>query len=122
MRGFSASSMEDSWQLTPLTMSSSSSSSRYKNGSALEGDYSSYLQLQSFGKYNEMQSKMEREEPQKIMHHFFDEWSAKDRESWVDLDDKSSNNTGAVSATRLSMSIPNHDFSSIFTSNKHNEN
>ncbi|CAK9326740.1 unnamed protein product [Citrullus colocynthis] len=122
MRGCSASSMEDSWQLTPLTMSSSSSSSRYKNGSALEGDYSSYLQLQSFGKYNEMQSKMEREEPQKVMHHFFDEWSAKDRESWVDLDDKSSNNTGAVSATRLSMSIPNNDFSSIFTSNKHNEN
>ncbi|XP_038889132.1 growth-regulating factor 6-like isoform X2 [Benincasa hispida] len=123
MRGFSASSMEDPWQLTPLTMSCSSSSSRYKNGSALQGDYSSYLQLQSFGKYNEMQSKMERDEPQKTMHHFFDEWSPKesDRESWVDLDDKSSN-TGSVCATRLSMSIPNHDFSSIFTSNKHNEN
>lgn len=135
MRGFSASSLEDSWQLTPLTMSCSSSSSRHKNCSALQGDYSSYLQLQSFGDspkqlkqeehYYEMQNKMGREEPQKIMHHFFDEWSPKDRESWLDLDDKSSN-TGSVSATRLSMSISNnslqHDFSSIFNSNKHNEN
>ncbi|XP_023546921.1 growth-regulating factor 5-like isoform X3 [Cucurbita pepo subsp. pepo] len=140
MRGFSASSMEDPWQLTPLTMSCSSSSPRHKNCSALQGDYSSYLQLQSFGgspkqvkqdehyyavgKYNEMQSKMDREKPEKTMHHFFGEWSPKDRESWVDLDDKSSN-TGAVSETRLSMSILNssqHDFSSIFSSNKHNEN
>lgn len=140
MRGFSASSMEDPWQLTPLTMSCSSSSPRHKNCSALQGDYSSYLQLQSFGgspkqvkqdehyyavgKYNEMQSKMDREKPEKTMHHFFGEWSPEDRESWVDLDDKSSN-TGAVSETRLSMSILNssqHDFSSIFSSNKHNEN
>ncbi|KAL0552918.1 hypothetical protein IC582_012052 [Cucumis melo] len=121
VRGFTGSSMDDSWQLTPLTMSCSSSSSRYKNCSALQGDYSSYLQLQSFGKYNEMQSKMDRDqEPQKTVHHFFDEWSPKHRESWDDLDDKSSN-TGSVSATRLSMSIPNTD-SFIFSSNKRNEN
>lgn len=144
MRNFSTSSMEDSWQLTPLTMScSSSSSSKHRNNcSALLPEYSSYLQLtpQRFGDspkqlqqeehYYEMQRKMmERDEPQKTMHHFFDEWSPKDnRESWLDLDDKSSNNNnnGSVSsATQLSMSIPNssqHDFSSIFSSNKHNQN
>lgn len=136
--------MEDSWQLTPLTMScSSSSSSKHRNNcSALLPEYSSYLQLtpQRFGDspkqlqqeehYYEMQRKMmESDEPQKTMHHFFDEWSPKDnRESWLDLDDKSSNNNnnGSVSsATQLSMSIPNssqHDFSSIFSSNKHNQN
>ncbi|XP_022965529.1 uncharacterized protein LOC111465404 [Cucurbita maxima] len=40
MRGFSDSNMEDSWQLSPLTMSCSSSSFRHKNCSPLQGgDY-----------------------------------------------------------------------------------
>ncbi|CAN1307950.1 Growth-regulating factor 5 [Linum perenne] len=46
------------------------------------------------------------DEPQKTVHRFFDEWPPmKNKESsstWLDLDDKSSNNT-----TRLSISIPN---------------
>ncbi|KAF5726097.1 hypothetical protein HS088_TW23G00838 [Tripterygium wilfordii] len=110
IRSFSgSSSMDDSWQLTPLTISSSSSKQR--------NDYS-YLQLQSSltahqkqDQHNyllgsEMALKLEREEeeeePQKTMHHFFDELPHNHRNSWLDLDhDKSS-----ISTTRLSISIP----------------
>lgn len=115
-RNFSASMMEDSWQLTPLTMSSSSSTS------SRQSDYS-YLQLQSLGDFSkqeskpnqhyfyglgseskyEMSVKLEREqEPHKTIHRFFDEEPIRGRDSWLDLDDKSSNS----STTRLSISIP----------------
>ncbi|XP_022751753.1 growth-regulating factor 1 isoform X2 [Durio zibethinus] len=137
MRSFSGSSVDDSWQRTPLTMSSSSSKQRSCSG--LQSDYSC-LQLQSFtdhtSKQNkqddehcyvlgsdikcEMPIKLEKGEPQKIVHRFFDEWPPKQRDSWLDLDDKSSNSS-SVSTTRLSISTPStlHDFP-IFSSRAHN--
>ncbi|XP_038699388.1 growth-regulating factor 1-like isoform X1 [Tripterygium wilfordii] len=109
IRSFSgSSSLDDSWQLTPLTMTSSFSSKQ-------RNDYSS-LQLQSsltdhqkqdqhsYLLDSQMALKLEREEqeePQKTVHHFFDEWPHKNKNSWLDLDDKSS-----ISTTRLSISIP----------------
>ncbi|TXG61640.1 hypothetical protein EZV62_013003 [Acer yangbiense] len=138
MRNFSGSSMDDSWQLTPLTMSSSSSSSsssKQRSCSGLQSDYS-YLQLQSLTDHNTTKHqqqkqvqdqhfcglgseiKMEKDKEQghqKTVHRFFDEWPPKTRESWLDLEDKSSN-TASVSTTRLSISIPSaHDFQ-IFSS------
>ncbi|PKI73710.1 hypothetical protein CRG98_005951 [Punica granatum] len=123
MRNFStASSMEDSWQHTPLTMSFSSSSSARSRQSA---DYP-YLQLQSLGDYPKQESKPsnhhylytlgtvdnvpvkhEREqedEPHKTIHRFFDEEPIRggSRDSWIDPDEKSSNS----STTRLSISMP----------------
>lgn len=115
-RNFSASMMEDSWQLTPLTMSSSSSTS------SRQSDYS-YLQLQSLGDFSKQESKhtqhyfyglgneskyemplkLEKEqEPHKTIHRFFDEEPIRGRDCWLDPDDKSSNS----STTRLSISIP----------------
>ncbi|KAH1100861.1 hypothetical protein AAZX31_13G092300 [Glycine max] len=128
MRSFSASSMEDSWQLTPLTISSSSSS-KQRNCSGLSNDNNeySYLQLQSLNGNNSKQPqqdqgcyisgsdvkcetfmKLGKEEPQKTVHRFFDEWPPKSRGSWLDLDDKSS-------TTQLSISIPTstHDFATF---------
>ncbi|XP_027368745.1 growth-regulating factor 1-like [Abrus precatorius] len=133
MRSFSASSMEDSWQLTPLTISSSSSS-KQRSCSGLSNDNNteySYLQLQSRNDNNSKQpqqdhgcyisgsdikcetfmklGKEEEEEPQKTVHRFFDEWPPpKSRGSWLDLDDKSS-------TTQLSISIPtsSHDFTTF---------
>ncbi|XP_057428531.1 growth-regulating factor 5-like [Lotus japonicus] len=114
MKSFSASSMDDPWQLTPLTMSSSSSSStsKQRSCSGLSSDYS-YLQLQSLSEHSKQQQqdqgcyllggeimKMGKEEPQRTVHRFFDELPHKSREgSWLDLDDKSS-------TTQLSISIP----------------
>ncbi|XP_020227843.1 growth-regulating factor 1 isoform X1 [Cajanus cajan] len=133
MRSFSASSMEDSWQLTPLTISSSSSS-KQRSCSGLSNDNNneySYLQLQSLSGNNNKQPqqdhqgcyisgtggsdikcetfmKLGKEEPQKTVHRFFDEWPPKSRGSWLDLDDKSS-------TTQLSISIPtaSHDFATF---------
>ncbi|KAL5768538.1 hypothetical protein ACOSP7_015083 [Xanthoceras sorbifolium] len=135
MRNFSGSSMDDSWQLTPLTMSSSSSSSsKQRSCSGLQNDYS-YLQLQSLNDHTPKRQQQQKQDqhfcvlgseikmdkdqeegPQKTVHRFFDEWPPKTRESWLDLDDKSSN-SASVSTTRLSISIPSsaHDFP-IFSS------
>ncbi|KAF8034036.1 hypothetical protein BT93_C0345 [Corymbia citriodora subsp. variegata] len=118
MRSFSGSSMDDSWQLTPLTMSSSS---KQRSCSALESDYS-YLQLQSLSDVSKhykqqdvkcelmMPMKMERdeEEPQKTIHRFFDEGPIKSRDnsSWVDVEDNKSSNSSSMSTTKLSISMP----------------
>ncbi|RDY02752.1 Growth-regulating factor 3, partial [Mucuna pruriens] len=121
MKSFSASSMDESWQLTPLTMSSSSSSSKQRSSFGLSSDYS-HLQLQSHSKQQEQQDRgcymlggqLVKEEPQKTVHRFFDEWPHKGRGgSWLDLDDKSS-------TTQLSISIPtsSHDFPT-FSSRTH---
>lgn len=126
MRSLSASSMDDSWQLTPLTISSSSSSKqRSCSGLSNENEYS-YLQLQSLSDNNNNNSKQPhqdqscyisgsdgKEEPQKIFHRFFDEWPPKSRNSWLDLDDKSS-------TTQLSISIPtsSHDFTTFSSTNQ----
>ncbi|KAK8509119.1 hypothetical protein V6N13_062171 [Hibiscus sabdariffa] len=104
MRSFSGSSTDNSWQLTPLTMSPSSSN---------QSEYS-YLQPQS-------KKDDENGEPQKTVHRFFDEWPPKHRDPWLDsVDDKSSNGS-SVSTTRLSISIPptSNDFA-IFNSRAHN--
>jgi len=127
MKSFSASSMDDSWQLTPLTMSSSSSSNKQRSSFGLSNDYSC-LQLQSHSKQQEQQDQggcymlgggghLGKEEPQKTVHRFFDEWPHKGRQgSWLDLDDKSS-------TTQLSISIPtsSHDFPA-FSSRTHRGN
>ncbi|XP_027902176.1 growth-regulating factor 1 isoform X2 [Vigna unguiculata] len=124
MKSFSGSSMDDSWQLTPLTMSSSSSSTKQRSSFGLSNDYSC-LQLQSHSKPQEQQDQggcymlggggqLGKEEPQKTVHRFFDEWPHKGRQgSWLDLDDKSS-------TTQLSISIPtsSHDFPA-FSSRTH---
>ncbi|KAG8657109.1 hypothetical protein MANES_03G039500v8 [Manihot esculenta] len=132
-----------SWQFTPLTMSSSStaSSSNQRNSSSLHNEYS-YLQLHSLNDHDNpkqqkhyqrsyllgtdmkchLPSKIDREEePQKTFHRFFDEWPPKNKDSWLDLDDKSTNST-SISTTRLSISIPSssHDFT-IFNSRTHND-
>ncbi|XP_019417159.1 PREDICTED: growth-regulating factor 1-like isoform X2 [Lupinus angustifolius] len=128
MRSFSTSSMDDSWQLTPLTMSSSSSS-KQRSCNGLSNDYP-YLQLQSLsddskqvenqdhGCYNIRGSSASdiKHEPQKTVHRFFDEWPHKSsRGSWLDLDHKSS-------TTQLSISIPTsaHDFPN-FSSRTHHD-
>ncbi|PQQ04649.1 growth-regulating factor 1 isoform X2 [Prunus yedoensis var. nudiflora] len=126
VRDFSgSSSMDDSWQFTPLTMSTcTSSSSKQRSCSALQSEHS-HSQLQSnitpkqqnyYALGSDM--KMDRNEgTQKTIHRFFDEWPLKDKDSWLDLDDKSSN-SGSVSNTRLSIST--HDFP-IFSSRNHND-
>ncbi|CAL0325507.1 unnamed protein product [Lupinus luteus] len=132
MRSFSASSIDDSWNLTPLSISSPSSS-KQRNFSDLTNNDSeySYLQLQSLndnskqqqkqdqGFYNDMKCEKfmklgDKEEPpqQKNIHRFFDEWPPKSRGTWLDLDDKSS-------TTQLSISIPtSHDFGTFISRNQ----
>ncbi|GLT74286.1 hypothetical protein SLA2020_460910 [Shorea laevis] len=139
MRSFSGSSMEDSWQLTPLTMSSTSSSTPSKQRN---NEYSC-LQLQSLHDSSPKQNKHEQqqfyalgnetkggmptkleknEEPQKTVHRFFDEWPPNHRDSWLDLDDKTSNKASPTTTARLSISIPSssHDFP-IFNSRTHSD-
>ncbi|XP_024637390.1 growth-regulating factor 1 isoform X2 [Medicago truncatula] len=126
IRSLSASSMDDSWQLTPLTISSSSSF-KQRNCSGLSNDNEySYLQLDNNSKQPQQDQgcyisgseetfmKHGKEEPQKIFHRFFDEWPPKSsRNSWLDLDDKSS-------TTQLSISIPtsSHDFTTFSSTNQ----
>jgi hypothetical protein len=79
----------------------------------LSNDYSSFLQLQSLNEHSKQQ---EQDEPRKTVHRFFDEWPHKERDQWLDLDDKSS-------TTQLSISIPSsaHDYPT-FTSRNHHGN
>ncbi|KGN66287.1 growth-regulating factor 4 [Cucumis sativus] len=99
---FSASSIASSLQLTPLTMSSSLYP-KQNNSSSLQSDQSSFYQLHQ--NLTEPLKQQKRDESQKTVHRFFDEWPPKDRGSWLDFADKSSN-TSSVSTTRLSISIP----------------
>ncbi|OAY27061.1 hypothetical protein MANES_16G096400v8 [Manihot esculenta] len=142
MRNLSGSSLDNAWQFTPLTISSSStsSSSNQRSVSNLHNEYA-YLQLHSLSDHGDpkqqkqyqqsyllgsdmkcvLPTKIEKEEPQKTVHHFFDEWPPKNKASWLGLDDKSPNST-SVSTTRLSISIPSssHDFP-IFNSRTHDD-
>ncbi|XP_022147551.1 growth-regulating factor 6 isoform X2 [Momordica charantia] len=99
---FSASSMADSLQLTPLSMSCSSLYPKQNNCSSLQNDQSCYQIHESL---TDPLKQQKRDESQKTVHRFFDEWPPKERGSWLDFDDKTSNN-GSVSTTRLSISIP----------------
>ncbi|KAK6944756.1 WRC domain [Dillenia turbinata] len=115
VRSLPSSSMDDDhWQITPLTMSSTSlASSKQSPGSAsLQSGYS-HLQLkQSKGSHHchvvggdfKVPVKDERDdEPHRTVHHFFDDgWPPKSRDSWLGSDDKSLSTT-----TQLSISIPN---------------
>ncbi|EEF46293.1 conserved hypothetical protein [Ricinus communis] len=120
-------------------MSSSSTTSNQRSLSGLNNEYS-YLQLHSLSDHDAPKQQKQyhqqsyflgtdmkcslpekEEEPQKTVHRFFDEWPPKNKDSWLDLDDKSPNSTSA-STTRLSISIPSssHDFP-IFNSRTHND-
>ncbi|GAB4853730.1 hypothetical protein Ancab_040606 [Ancistrocladus abbreviatus] len=121
MRGFSGSSMDDPWQHNPLKMSGGGTGlnqPRQSSCSGLQSGYP-YLELKNEASKQEKQNqqcyawgrdfncelsmKVEREnEPQKTIHHFFDEWPPKGRDSWHD----------SSSTTQLSISIPtsSHDF------------
>lgn len=123
VRSMSGSSVGDSsWHLEPLTVGGSTF--RQKTCSGLQNGYS-YLkqekedQQQYYVLNDEASLKMERDdEPQKVMHHFFDEWP-KNKESWLESDDKLSNH-GQVSTTQLSISMPNAAHHNFFMS--HNGN
>ncbi|XP_017221914.1 growth-regulating factor 1 [Daucus carota subsp. sativus] len=123
VRSMSGSSVGDSsWHLEPLTVGGSAF--RQKPCSASQNGYS-YLQLTSKEKQDDQQYyllndesslKMERDdEPQKVMHHFFDEWP-KTKESWLETDDKLSNHA-QVSTTQLSISMPSSAHHNFFMSN-----
>ncbi|XP_072089049.1 growth-regulating factor 4 isoform X4 [Arachis hypogaea] len=97
LKSFSGSSIDDSWQLTPLTISTSSSSSSTKQRrcTSLSNNIESL---------NE-RSKNQEQDQKTTVHSFFDEWPHKGR--GFDSDDKCS------STTKLSISIPStsfHDF------------
>lgn len=99
---YSASSIANSLQLTPLTMSCSSLYPKQSNSSSLQSDQSCYQLHQSL---KDPLTQQKRDESQKTVHRFFDEWPPKERGSWLEFDEKSSN-TSSVSTTRLSISIP----------------
>ncbi|KAL4589428.1 hypothetical protein LXL04_002335 [Taraxacum kok-saghyz] len=94
----------DSWQLEPLAMSNSNSLAHLKQRTFNDFHQNGYLyqqehQDQSY--YEQMGLKIGRkDEPQKVMHHFFDEWPPNDE------------NNQDSSATQLSISVPSsaHDF------------
>ena len=137
MRSLPGSSLDDASQLSPLTMNSSptTNSSKQRSLSSLHNEYS-YLQLQSLSDHDTPKQQKQyqhtyllgsrnigslgpiktEEKSQKTVHRFFDEWPPKNKDSWLDLADKSSN-SDSVSTTGLSMSIPSsHDFLPIFSS------
>ncbi|GAB4838025.1 hypothetical protein Ancab_027552 [Ancistrocladus abbreviatus] len=130
MRTFSGSSMDDAWQLNPVKMGSDNALNQPKQSgcSGLPSGYP-YLELKSETSKHEKQNqqchvwgrdfncelsmKVEREnEPQKTIHHFFDEWPPKGRDSCRD----------SSSTTQLSISIPasSRDFF-LSDSRKHND-
>ncbi|MED6194832.1 hypothetical protein PIB30_032146 [Stylosanthes scabra] len=107
MKSFSgSSSIDDPWQLTPFTITSSSSSTKQRSCTTLSNnsDYS-YLQLQNLNDHSKNQEEHHHHHRHEktTVHSFFDEWPHKG----LDSDDKSCSST-----TKLSISIPTsfHDF------------
>ncbi|XP_024980214.1 growth-regulating factor 1-like [Cynara cardunculus var. scolymus] len=106
IKTLSGSSMADSWQLEPLAMNNLTHSKQtsfsdqyhhHQNGYSYQQQQQ---QQQDQSYYDQFSLKFERkDEPQKVMHHFFDEWPPND-------------NNKDSSTTRLSISIPNsaHNF------------
>ncbi|KAL7598358.1 hypothetical protein Lser_V15G25501 [Lactuca serriola] len=100
----------DSWQLEPLAMNNPNSSLAHLKQQTSFSDYhqNGYLQYQheqhqDQGSYYNHQIGLKiarKDEPQKVMHHFFDEWPPNDE------------NNQDSSTTQLSISIPSsaHDF------------
>ncbi|KAJ9538536.1 hypothetical protein OSB04_031269 [Centaurea solstitialis] len=104
MKNLSGSSIADSWQLEPLAMNNLTHSKQtsfpeyhhHQNGYSYQQQ-----QQQDQSYYDQFSLKFERkDEPQKVMHHFFDEWPPND------------NNSKDSSTTQLSISIPSsaHNF------------
>ncbi|KAJ8568765.1 hypothetical protein K7X08_030987 [Anisodus acutangulus] len=127
-------SVEDTWQLSPLTMSSPTmchlKQSTYSPSQSTGA--SNYLQLQSLNDnssrqqdhhhhhqyyHHDLPMKIETEDhrPKKVMHHFFDEWPKDNKDSsWLDSEDKFS----GLSKTQLSISIPNPSQDFFITTNE----
>ncbi|PIN03953.1 hypothetical protein CDL12_23518 [Handroanthus impetiginosus] len=110
----SGSSVNDScWQLAPLTMGSSLSQMKDKaySSSRLGSGHHQKINHEHQHYYNcEVPLNIERDDhhhSKKVMHHFLEEWSPKDKDSWPNSEDKLSSQS-----TQLSISIPNslHDF------------
>lgn len=97
-------SIGDSWQLEPLAINNSNSLAHLKQRTFSDfhqNGYSYQQQHQDQSYYDQMGLKIGRkDEPQKVMHHFFDEWPPND------------DNNNDSSTTQLSISIPSsaHDF------------
>ncbi|KAL6984581.1 hypothetical protein U1Q18_017957, partial [Sarracenia purpurea var. burkii] len=120
VRSYSGSSMEDDhhhhlWQLTPLTIGSSSSFAHLKQSSSnsgfpfLDSDHNISKQRKHFFEMPDDDDHHHKPITQKVMHHFFDEWP-KHKDTWLgseEEEDKSSNYV-PVSTTQLSISIPNN--------------
>lgn len=129
-------SVDDTWQLSPLTMSSPMCHLKQRTYSPSQStghSAASYLQLQSLNDssrqqqrqyyyhdvktHDDLPMKIETEDhqPKKVMHHFFDEWPPKDnKDSWLDSEDKFS----GLSKTQLSISIPNPSQDFFITTNE----
>lgn len=102
IKTLSGSSMADSWQLEPLAMNNLSNSKQTTFSEYHHQNGYSYHQQQQQDQsiYDQFSLKFERkDEPQKVMHHFFDEWPPND-------------NNKDSSTTQLSISIPTsaHNF------------
>lgn len=95
-------SVAESWRLEPLAMNNNSSSKQTTFSDYHQNAYSYQQQPQQDHSYynHQLALKIDRNEPQKVTHHFFDEWPPND-----DTNKDSS-------TTQLSISIPTsaHDF------------
>ncbi|OIT32768.1 PREDICTED: growth-regulating factor 1-like [Nicotiana attenuata] len=124
-------SVDDTWQLSPLTMGSSMKQRTNSLSQNTGHSASSYLQLQSLNEsstkdhhhqyYNdvkgmklETEDHQQQQQPKKVMHHFFDEWPKDNKDSWLDSEDKYS----GLSKTQLSISIPNPSYDFFITTNE----
>ncbi|KAL6974604.1 hypothetical protein U1Q18_028787 [Sarracenia purpurea var. burkii] len=114
---YPGSSMDDPLEMTPLTMGVSSLAHlKQRTCSALQTVYpllqpthDQYFHVLGSDIKGEMPLKTEKdEEPQKRMHHFLDE-CPKNRDPWLDSEDKSSSYV-PISATQLSISTPNSSY------------
>ncbi|KAF9614698.1 hypothetical protein IFM89_019826, partial [Coptis chinensis] len=127
LRSVPESSLNDPWRLTPLKMSSTSYNNQQKdrNFSDLQSGYSQYQQHHKQHQQQEQHcfvlgtdfksqrpTKIEKEESQQPLRHFFDEWPPKSKDSWLGLEDDRSDQA-SFSTTQLSISIPmsSQDFS-----------
>lgn len=130
MRNISGSTLDDSsWHLTPLTMGSPLGHLKQRSYSGSSG-HSYNLQLQSLNDSSRLQKQGQQyyqdnmmlstvdrdDQPKKVMHHFFDEWPPKDKDSWLETHDhdklSSHHHVPVSSKIQLSISMPNssHDF------------
>ncbi|CAM8966907.1 unnamed protein product [Rhodiola kirilowii] len=112
------SSMEDSWQLTPLTMSSSRNSYPYLQQIQVQDSSSSKLEQSHHQMYESSEYEQMSRHGEPTVYRFLEERPPENKDtssSWLNLDDKSTSS----STTQLSMSIPastSHHVFPIFNS------